>query len=51
MSLTNHMLESFIKLTPKIGKLAARIEASHNLIVNYPLELRNNRSGNALVSI
>jgi hypothetical protein len=40
MALTEALIQSFIKVYPRIGKLAHRVISNHNLIANYPLLLR-----------
>jgi hypothetical protein len=40
MSITEVLIQSFIKIYPKIGKVASKIQGNYNLIANYPLTLR-----------
>jgi hypothetical protein len=50
MTLTEALIQSFIKIYPQIGKLANKIQNKHNFIANYPLNLRQTSNGHAIIS-
>jgi hypothetical protein len=51
MPLTEALLNSFTRVYPRIAKLTHRVQASRNLLANYPLTLRETSSkGYAITS-